>query len=168
MPMPLPEDMWTGTAKLPADIRQKYLPRPQDCETLSPIHLANLKLSVILAKIIRVFNSRFEASHEARILQIYLLLSVASNSLHQRHAFLQFELYTLALREMIPSAWAAHMTIDFFRNAVKKLAARHGQAGGGHHDHRLSGSEQLLPGDSIASPADVRFSATTRQSGSLP
>lgn len=53
MPMPLPEDMWTGTAKLPADLRQKYLPRPQDCEALSPIHLANLKLSVILAKIIR-------------------------------------------------------------------------------------------------------------------
>lgn len=101
-------------------------------------------------------------------MQIYLLLSVASNSLHQRHAFLQFELYTLALRKMIPSAWTAHMAIDFFRNAVKNLASRHGQPGGGHHDHRLSGSEQLLMGDSIASPADVRFSATTRQSCSPP
>lgn len=87
MSIPLPEDMWTGTAKLPADIRQKYLSQPQDCEALSQIHLANLKLSM---------NSC--PSHATRS--------------HQRHAFLQLELYTLALRKMIPSTWTARMTID--------------------------------------------------------
>lgn len=58
-------------------------------------------------------------------MQIYVLLSTSANSLYRRHACIQLEIIMLALREMIPSAWTAGMTIDLFRNAMKKLAGGH-------------------------------------------
>lgn len=53
LPMPLPEDMWAGTADLPPEIQQTYLPEPEEREALSKIHLFDLKLAATLSTILR-------------------------------------------------------------------------------------------------------------------
>lgn len=53
MAMPSRDDMWAGTSGLSTDVRQKYMPESEECSALSQIHLANLKLSVVLAKLVR-------------------------------------------------------------------------------------------------------------------
>ncbi|ETS76645.1 hypothetical protein PFICI_12032 [Pestalotiopsis fici W106-1] len=256
MPMPAAEDMWAGTSLLPDDIRQKYIPGPEDCAAFSQVHLINLGLSITLSKLLRAhyrpgkspsiqqintddamiqehaqpcreycehsnplvqnYASHILIHYEVLMIilyrpyllklpscngtmnledwqalalkkaklaadnisttlnrltalelinlfdstiilalkpamQIYLFLSTSTNTFYQRHAFLQLEFYMLVLRELLPSAWTARMTIDLFRKAMGKLAARRGQA------TQQYGDSGFLPENPSTSTADENF-----------